>query len=317
MARRRSKYSRRVAPGVRNSEKVVIISVAIAFVMLCVIISVIVGVLLGQKAEENAPQKRFDLPSIEYTSGDKTVKSVDAYAYEPGVAVSGYINRGIDDLSFCVRDSEGNTLYDSAIDRLSAPEEEPAGFDLASCVERIHESDGFACAYFYLSFPTVEDESLCKLYKAYELALISEISRAGVDDILLLGLDINESNIDEIEYFVYEATEAASTSALGVAVSEQTLHLAEQEIYLAGRIKSVCDYIALDLRDMSPDADKIVEDESAEGADASESLLEATLDSVYYYLKAYEMRIILSKDNAKLYDSARELGIVNIQIVGK
>lgn len=308
--KKHSKYSRRVAPGVRRSEKSVIVVVLVLFILLCAIISVAVGILLGKKAEQYNEEKHFDLPEFEYSSGEKVIKSVDAYAYEPGSSVSGYISRGITDLSLCVRDSEGKVTYNTAITEIS--EENSGKYDLLETVELIHGYNGYVCAYFYVKSFAEENESLRDLYKAYELALISEIDSLGVDDILLLGIDVNVSNIDEIERFVYDAANSVKGAAVGVALGEQTVR-DNSESYILSRMSSVSDYVALNLSDLSADADKVPE--GSERGDASP--LETLVDELYYYLKSYGMRVVISKDNASLYDSLKDMGISNLQIVGK
>lgn len=87
--------------------------------------------------------------------------------------------------------------------------------------------------------------------------------------------------------------------------------LTEQDIYYAARLRSVCDFLALDLRALPENADRV--EEGSEEA----SLLEQTAERMEYYVSSYGMRAVLSKSNAALYDSAKSLGFESIQIVGE
>lgn len=311
---RSRKYSRRTAISIRRSEKTAIIIAIAVFVALCITVSVVIGILLGKRADPYESQKKFEFSRIEYLSGDKTVKSVDAYAYSLGKDAKGYISRGITDLSVCVRGSDGYVGYNSEIASLVAIDEFDADTDLKNNVDYIHGIGGYVCAYFYVNSMNIEDESLRRLYVSYELALINEISKCGVDDILLLGLDINENNIDEAERYIYEVSVEADNTVVGVCLPQEVVIMTEYDVYYAGRIRAVCDYIALDLKNMNVDAADLPAD-VGEGKPVSE--LEALIDKMYYYIESYGMRIILSKDNSALYSDVKELGVVNVQIVGQ
>jgi len=128
---------------------------------------------------------------------------------------------------------------------------------------------------------------------------------------MLVGISVDEDNIDSVEAFVARAAAAAENAVLGVLVSPETVKLTEDNVYLAARVRSVCDFIALDLRSLSSDADEV--GDSSEDAEKSE--LERLLDEMEYYVSSYKMRIVLSKNNSELYDSLKALGVGNIQII--
>ena len=304
--RRRSKYSRRTLLNRDRSRVWVYIMAIAAFVALCLIISVGVGLLLGKKAGEHSP--RYDFNSKTYYSGDKLVKPVDAHPYTFGDYAGLLTGVGITDFSVCLRSSDGAITYDTEYD-VSFGEEIAEGVSpLSKYTTYIHESGGYVCAYFHVISFTVEDEHLREIYKAHELALLSEAARSGADEIMLVGLDISAENIDEIERFVSDAASAAGTAVLGALIAPEVFKLTEEGIYHAARLRAVSDFVALDLRELPDNADSVKVGEI--------SLLEQVLDEMEYYVSSYSMRVVLSEDNSALYDAMCELGVANIQIIG-
>ena len=293
--------------GEKRSRAVVIAIAVAAFVLLCVIISVAVGNLLGEKAENLLDREPFDFSDAEYYSGEKLVKSVDAYAYQWSSDAKGYIASGIVDLSVCLRASDGALTYASDVAALMGNESFSEFKKLSEYVEYVHSLGGRVCGYFYVNSFYQSDEYLRKLYEDYEIALINEAARSGVDDILLVGFAIADTSINAVEQYVSRAAFAAENSALGVLLQENLL---SDENYLAARVRSVCDYIALDLRHY----DTEVSDMSGE---EQENAIFALLERNEYYIEAFEMRLVLSKENSHFYSLFKKLGVKNIQIIGK
>lgn len=307
---RYSKYSRRTVLSEKRSRTATVAVAIVAFVLLCVVISVVIGILLGDKADEYNDRKTvFELSGEDYYSGDKLVKSVDAYAYQFGADAKSYIGSGIADLSVCLRGSDGSLTYSSSVASLMGAAADESLKALSEHVEYIHGCGGRVCAYFYVTSFGEADEYLRELYMDYEVALINEAARSGVDDIMLVGLGVAESSIGEIEEYVSRAAYASENAALGVILPESVVSAADNGEYLAARVRSVCDYIALDLRSLDVNSADIAEGEET-------SALEAFLMKNEYYIEAYRMRIVLSKENSSLYDDIKALGVKNIQIIG-
>ena len=310
----KARYTRRTEGTIRRSEKLTAAIIIAVVLVLFAIVSVIIGIALGDKADKYTVESKYYFSFEPYKSGDKTVRAVDAYAYTLGADAKGYVSRGVSDLSFCIRDAEGKLSYNSAVAASVGIVQEECGYDLFEEMAYVHALGGYACAYVYADSFKCEDEYLREVYKAYEIALIREAAECGVDDVLILGLDVTTANIAEVEKYVSEAAKAAGKAPLGVAVSRELLALTGNDVYLSSRISAVCDYLALDLRYMSADASKAEENtDSDDGEVLSE--LDTTLGELEYYIEAYKMRVILSKANASLYDFALDLGVSNIQIV--
>lgn len=311
MANRRIKrYSRRRSNGTRRVNAAPILLSILAFLILSIAISVVIGIQLGKKAESNEEEK-YDLGAVEYTSGGKTVRAVEAYDLTEGHSVVDYIYQGITDLSICIRHSDGSIPFDSAVGREFAFDEITSSRSLEKIVGSAHNNGGSVWTYFYVTSLSFEDANIREVYKAYELALIAEAAEAGVDGILLLGLDVGEENIDEAEDYAKRASIAAGDAVLGVTLSAETMLLTENEIYVAGRMKNACDHLALDLTHI------VYGEETVNSRGETVSRLSAMIERMEYYIKAYSMRLVFSKENSKLHTEAQELGANNLQIVDK
>ncbi|MBQ8409558.1 MAG: hypothetical protein IJY39_11925 [Clostridia bacterium] len=311
-----SKYARRTSLNKRDTRLRPVILAVLVFLLLCFVVSVAVGLSLGRRAKEIEGNRTFDLSIESYHSGSKEVKAVDAYVYNFGADARTYIMRGVTDLSVCLRGTDGNLAYVSDVGVLNGFCTISEDASLSEQIEYIHSCGGYVCAYFYVKSFETEDDALRELYKSYEIALVQEAARCGADDIMLVGLNVNDSSIAEITAYVSRMAEAAEAATLGVLLPPEIFRMTEEGIYFASVIREACDYVALDLRCLSSDADKA--SETLEDEDQSEKPvceLELMLENMEYYIRSYSMRVVLSKDNAVLYDSAKEYGVTSIQII--
>lgn len=110
------------------------------------------------------------------------------------------------------------------------------------------------------------------LRKGQEMALFSLFSKAGVDELLLLGLPAGNDQLDAVAADYLLDTEAllasvpAAVPALGVALSPAAFagEVADDGTILysgsltPGRMLAVCDYIALDLRGLGTQVNDIL-----------------------------------------------------------
>ncbi|MBE6584751.1 MAG: hypothetical protein E7649_07260 [Ruminococcaceae bacterium] len=315
MAKRRMKrYSRRTSgPQKRSRAPLIILCVAI-FVVLCLAVSVVIGILLKDQAENAMDRPRYDFEKIEYQVGNKTVKSIEGYHFSKGSNAYDYYAQGIEDFSFCLRHYDGSLDHYSSVAEVTGFDAMDSSVSLDGVVDDIKDAGGRACGYFYVTSFDEQDDKVREVYKAYELALISEMADSGIDEIILLGINVTDENIGEVEEFLAKAASDAKNVAIGAAVSWDTLMLTEKETYHAARIKNSCDFLALDLCHMT------VEDTN-EGRDEEgnrlPSVFELSISRAQYYLKTYRVRLIFSAAQSSIYRTALELGIVDFQIVGK
>ena len=315
MAKRRMKrYSRRTRTAGKTSRVSLIVLCVVIFLVLSISVSVVIGILLGKRSQEVSNRPKYEFDKVEYQSGGKTVKSIEGYYFAKGASAADYYVQGIRDFSFCLRHKDGSLDFSSDIAK-------KLGFDFADTesgvkqtVSGIKTEGGRACGYFYVRAFNETNDGLRDVYEAYELALIEEMVQSGIDEILLLGIDVNKDNIDEVERFVAKASLMSQSTAIGVAVSLDTLSKTEREIYYAARIKNACDFLALDLCHLT-----VNDGESGVSEDGQRvpGKLEDIIGQNEYYIKQYGLRLLFSRDESQIYKAAMALGIVDFQIVGR
>ncbi len=308
------KYSRRTSSAAHKSRAGLIAFLIIAFILLSVIISVATGISLGRRADGLDVGKKYELSIPQYDSNGKTVTAVEAYHFPVEARPADYVYQEIYDLSVAVRHKDGSLAY-----HLEAGEKFPI-YEMGErsfktlCADA-EDAGARICAYFYVTSFDISDKHEREIIKAYEIALIAEMAQCGADDIMLLGLDVNEANISEIEKFVSDAAGAAKGVPLGVAIDRETVLKTNDEVYLAARIRAVCDYLALDLTDLKvADGESIGKDPDG---DPLESRLSLILGELEYFIRSYSMRVVFSQAEYKLYEPALALGVENMQIVGE
>ena len=294
-----------------NPKKIVPVLIAIAVVIVCLAAAVALGIALGKKANEYKSESKYDFEYDLYKSGDKSVRVVDAVYYTLGTSAREYIKNGEGYLSFCLRNAQGELGFVSSTAIDAGIAQNSSNISLADEMLYVHNLGGYACAYIYSTAFDCEDKYLREIYKAYELALIREAAECGVDDILIVGLDVNADNIAEIEKYVSDAAVAADKAPLGVLASREIVLKANDGVYFASRILAVCDYLALDLRELDVnEMTSTIDPDGNSGADAIVAEFE-------YYIEAYRMRLVFSRENAKLCESFRDLGVRNTQIIAE
>lgn len=315
MAKRRAKrYGRRTrVAGKRSRTPVVVLCVAI-FLVLCVAVSVVIGVLLGKRADELSARPKFEFEKVEYQSGGKNVSSIEGYYFEKGASTSDYYAQGIRDFSLCLRHEDGALDHSSVIAQTLGFDASDEQYSVPRTVGRIHTEGGRACGYFYVGAFDEQNGALRDVYVAYELALIEEMAQSGIDEILLLGIEVTDENIDAVEQFLAKAAISAPNTAIGAAISLETLRATDNEVYYAARMKNACDFLALDLCHLTLEDTRDTVDK---GGDVVPSTLEYTISQNEYYIKTYKLRLLFDKEHSSIYRSAVAFGVVDFQIVGK
>ncbi len=304
------RYSRRTSSQGRASRIALIVVAIVAFLVLSIVVSVAAGLALGNLAEgHDASAPTLDIGLEDYYSGSKKVKTVNAHEYSWGLGTSYYMSIGITDFSVCLRDSDGFITYRSEVDVALGEAAGMGSRTLSDEVGAIHRNGGYICSYFYSTAFDFENEYERNIRKAYEIALVNEAARGGVDEILIIGPQPTKDNIDELEAFVSELSYAAGKNvAVGVLVSSDNVKLTESGDYTVPRLRAVCDFLALDLRNMPADAAT-----KKPGQETSE--LYAFLGDMEYYIKAYSMRLVFTPENSSLLTSSIGYGATNVQIV--
>ena len=318
MARRRmSRFSRLSASPHKRAGKAlpVVISIA-AFLALSIVVSVAIGLFLSEQVDELEGKKKFEFEKVEYVSGNKIIRGVEAYHFPSSSASPyDYASQGIYDLSVMARGQDGSLNFAFETSERFPIDTVHSDRSFKTLCEDSSDAGTRVCAYMYVTSFEIKDKYARDTAKAYEIALVSEMAASGADDILLLGLSVTEDNVAEICEFVARASVAADKVPLGVALSEDIFKLAESEIYFAARVRGACDYLALDLTHLT------LEDGKSQGVgedgEVLPSLLEDTIEKSRFYIKEYPARVLFSREHSKLYKDAIEFGIADLQIVDK
>lgn len=292
------KYSRRASSRTHSGSKMMPILLAvIAFLALCFIVSVAIGIALGKRAKNVAPDTSLDIAFKEYYSGNRQIKAVDAYLYDMEYDISN-IWRGLTDFSFCLREKDGSIGFDPELGFL--PSNVAAEADkLSEHTEYIKEYGGYICGYMYVSAFSGEDAYLCDVQRAFEISLVNRASSVGADEILLIFPEINADNIDKIEKYVSDASSASNGAAVGVLLTPEMLKMTEDGVYYASRLRAVCDFAAIDLRNATVDN------------------IEEILRENEYYIASYPLRGVFDAEAVDVADAAEGLGMTSRQFIGK
>ncbi len=301
---RRNKYSRRTSVSLRKKRVITTVIAAVLSVVVFFGIAVGLGAYLKRKAESYEPKEEYEFEDNAPPASDGA-EAVCAPGFAYGDYLYGFIQKGYTELSLPLGTAENPTFVSNVAQGMAGVA--CGDIKLEEYTSLIHKYKGHACGYFVSSAFECEDENLRRVKKAYEIALLSEAAKGGIDDILILGINVTEENSNEVAKYLSELNSAVDNCSVGIAINTGTLLLTENEVYIAAKLKSACDFVALDLRYLDfSDADG-----SDSGAPAN---LAQYLSEIRYYLSSYSLRLVFSDANEKLFDEARDLGFSNVQV---
>ncbi len=304
MSRRKNRYSRRTSVSLRKKRMILTVVLVVLSVAALFGIAVGLGAYLRHKAESYAPREEYEFEDNVPPASDGAW-AVCAPSFTYGDYLYGFFQRGYTELSLSLGTAENPTFASNVAQSMAGVA--CGDIKLEEYSSLIHKYEGKACGYFLSSAFECEDENLRRVRKAYEIALLSEAAKGGIDDILILGINLTEENSGEVAKYLSELNAAAGDCSVGIAINTGTLLLTENEIYIAARLRSACDFVALDLRYLD------FSDADGSGSGTPENLAQY-LDNVKYYLSSYALRLVFSDANEKLFDEAMELGFSNLQV---
>ena len=305
MSRRKNRYSRRTSASLRKKRIITTVIVAILSVAVIFGIAVGVGAYLRHKAESYEPQKDYEFEDNAPPKSDGA-EAVCAPSFIYGDYLYGFIQKGYTDLSLSLGTAESVTFDSTVAGNVSGVV--CGDIKLEEYTSLIHKYEGRACAYFVSSAFECEDENVRRVRKAYEISLLCEAAENGIDDILILGINVTEENSGEVAKYLSELNTAAGDCSVGIAINTGTLLLTENEVYIAAKLKSACDFVALDLRNLDFSS-------AGEAGSGAPTNLTEYLNEIKYYLSTYSLRLVFSNANEKFFGEAKNLGFSNVQVV--
>lgn len=306
MRRNVSRYTRRKSASARRVRITVIVCVILA---LCILVgaAIVIGNILKKKLYD-AEQKIHEYIEPQYMLVQNTsdTKAVNAYIYTFGKDAMGYTQKGITDLSVCLRYSDGSLAYRSLVAEELGFDSMDSGIDLKENIDYLHKCGAYVSGSVYLSSFSLENNSLVGVYREYEAQLLIEAAQSGIDEILIMGVDISPQNIEEVQKLISDVKAKSGNCRIGVTVSYADLLEDKNGEYLASKLLLVSDFIALDSKSVPCRENQTIGDTHS---------FEFRIDSLHYYMQAYKLRLVFTEEAVELYDIAGEMGINNRQII--
>ena len=304
--RRKSKYTKRNAASTRR-KVITAILVVVLSLSLCFGVAIAVGNILKNKLNRaNNKLNSYIVPEYNLVEFEPKVKDVNAYSYTLGKDAMGYIKKGIYDLSVCLRYSDGSLAYYSSIADQIGLDSMDSGCDLVQNVNYIHECSGYFIGTVYINSFSEKDKSIANIKREYEKQLLVELSKSKVDEILILGIDVNPDNIGDVLVFLSDVKKESMDCKIGFSISYSNLLRDKNGEYFGSKLLMVVDFLALDSKTVP-----CVENET----DGEMKDFKYRIDSLHYYMKAYNLRLLFDETRVNLYDIAGEMGINNRQMI--
>lgn len=207
-----------------------------------------------------------------------SVPSLRGLITEPGESMGDILINGIyDGVLLPLYDGTSPLPYTSAVGSEAGYPTVDDAYELSREVERIGGRGLYTVGVFTLTFPTLEDPALRSYRRGFELSLLREYAGSGISDLLLLGLPVGNDTADGVTVeFLNDLQNLLSDiphrPAIGAALplsgfegkaaddfdpetAEALTGSAQYAGALSpGRVRQVCDYLALDLRDYNADS---------------------------------------------------------------
>lgn len=304
--RRKSKYTRRNLASARR--KIIFAILTLIFVFAVIVGAAIgIGSLLKNKLNDAQEQMHeYMTPEHKLVEFDRKTKDVNAYGYTFGKDAAAYIEKGIYDFSVCFRYSDGSLAYHSSIAEEIGFDGMDSGCDLIENIEYLHKCGGYVVGTMYLDSFSQKDGGVTSIKRAYEKQLVIEAADSKVDELLILGIDVSRDNIDELLMFLSDIKKESKDCKIGISISYQDLLEDKNGEYLASKLLMVVDFLSLDAKSVPCTENETIGDRHS---------FKYRIESLHYYMAAYNLRLLFDEDHVSLYDIAGEMGINNRQMI--
>ena len=311
-----SRYKRRSSRNIRRSKSIPLILAIIGAVILVVALIVLGATLLGLKLRDEAarldeaPEIEYKKPEIQIREPMGDVREVNGYIYSFDKFASDYIGKGILDLSVMLRASNGYLVYNSEVAASVGWDAYKESVDLKEEVSAIQRLGGYICGYMYISSFS-DESSLAEMRQAYEKSLVVEAAKSGINEILLLGIDVEADNLDAVLLFLSEIKAQAGNVKIGIELEYDEVVSDNINTYVAQRMLRVCDFVSLDASTVP-----CAENGEKLGFDNPESYddFKTAVEEIYYYLSKMQVRLTFNKDEVEMYRSISDCTYVNRQM---
>lgn len=300
-------------------------------IVLSGLVVIALALLCGNYLKEKSDAYREAVSNRDWVVGEPaeplkpmTVPDIRAISVQPGGNVGDILIAGKHDGVILPLGSVRQTLrYPSEVGARAQISIETGSPELSDDVERIRKRDLNVTCVFTVTCFSEQDVSMAAYVRGLELAILREYAQAGMNDLLLMGLPYGNKDSDaEAVAFVQELRSLLSDlpdqPAIGVAlplVAFQTddtyIPSADPEMdevagipedarpqyagnMTPGRIRSGCDYLALDLGSMSTEE------------------VDAVLPHIRYAYVRYSLRLLISMRESTATANALDRGFERI-----
>lgn len=262
--------------------------VVVAVIALAVVSALITGAVLGKNASKSkldsfGRHNLTDFGGVKKPAEDySALADIQAsYVNAAGVDRSDF-KRGVNDaaegnaIAFKANDGAGNIFFSA--DVISKAVTSMTAFSTVTAEEISDAINGerkISVAYFYSTAFTWEDSELRILKTAEEIAIISELASAGIDEIVIFGLPDGAEYVRTVAAYMASVEAACETANICVALSEDCMNGSGASRVISAT-EGYADAYAIDV-----------------SAVASESLGDM-IEKCAYFITNYNMRLVLA-----------------------
>lgn len=245
----------------------------------------------------------------EATGGVETpVPDIQAEPFRLGASVEELDDRA--HVSVLLNNPQGVLQYDSPVAQYQGMQ----GNAEVPLLDKMSELSVFASyisGVFYPQAFAQEDSDIRYAVGAEEAVLLREFLRSGGAEVVLLNLPLNGEQLSAVTEYLRTVKAVVGDAAVGVAVPCETV-LGTDGGKILETLLTVCDFCALDASKLSVgDVSGKTEEIRAEMiADAQKLMVPYD-----YYLRQYDMRLLMRPQQTALQESLDALDIRNYQIV--
>ncbi|MBQ7173058.1 MAG: hypothetical protein IJR88_02965 [Clostridia bacterium] len=260
------------------------------------LIALIIGLILNASLDEETYYRLTTKPRNKQDDTILFVPSISdviAQPYSFGESLSEI--GGAAAVSLALNNSDGTYLYSSdALDYFQKGKSGGAALDMT--LASLSNARVYVSGIFYPTSCAEKSPDLRYAKEAVETAAAKEFFHLGGNDMILCGLDLSGGTSESVSY-IKQLKLAVGQKAVGVALSYEVL-LREDSGTILERILSVCDFVALDLRQA-----------------ATDKPLDEVLGATTYSYAQYHLRLLFSQKQNKWVADAQSMGIVNYEIL--
>lgn len=275
------------------------------------LVTVVIGNILTLTLDDETYRRLTEgkTTETEATGGVETpVPDIQAEPFRLGASVEELDDRA--HVSVLLNNPQGVLQYDSPVAQYQGMQGN-AEIPLLDKMSELSVFASYISGVFYPQAFAQEDSDIRYAVGAEEAVLLREFLRSGGAEVVLLNLPLNGEQLSAVTEYLRTVKAVVGDAAVGVAVPCETV-LGTDGGKILETVLTVCDFCALDASKLSVgDVSGKTEEIRAEMlADAQKLMVPYD-----YYLRQYDMRLLMRPQQTALQESLDALDIRNYQIV--